>query len=65
MRYHSLVASEENFPRDLKITARESEHNLIMALEHNRYPLYGLQFHPESIGTPVGQQLLRNFVEIC
>jgi anthranilate synthase/aminodeoxychorismate synthase-like glutamine amidotransferase len=65
MRYHSLVASEEGFPKDLTVTGREVEHNLIMALEHNQLPIYGVQFHPESIGTPEGQKILRNFVEKC
>ncbi len=65
MRYHSLIASEEAFPDALTVIARESRHNLIMAVQHSKYPLYGLQFHPESIGTPVGQQILRNFIEKC
>jgi anthranilate synthase component II len=65
MRYHSLVAAEEGFPSVLQITARESEHGLIMALEHKTKPIYGVQFHPESIGTPEGSRLLRNFVEVC
>jgi anthranilate synthase/aminodeoxychorismate synthase-like glutamine amidotransferase len=65
MRYHSLVASEDGFPKELTVTGREVEHNLIMALEHNALPIYGVQFHPESIGTPEGQKILRNFVEKC
>ena len=65
MRYHSLVADEPSFPDVLKITARESAHGLIMALEHKTQPIYGVQFHPESIGTPQGSLLLRNFVETC
>jgi anthranilate synthase/aminodeoxychorismate synthase-like glutamine amidotransferase len=65
MRYHSLVASEEGFPEDLTVTGRELEHNLIMALEHKHLPMYGVQFHPESIGTPEGQKILKNFVERC
>lgn len=65
MRYHSLIAAEENFPESLKITAREERHNLIMAVQHKSRPLYGIQFHPESIGTPEGHQLLRNFIERC
>lgn len=65
MRYHSLVASEENFPAELKITARESENGLIMAIEHATDPLYGVQFHPESIGTPQGAQILENFIRKC
>jgi anthranilate synthase component 2 len=65
MRYHSLIAAEESFPEDLCVIAREVKHNLIMAVQHTKYPLYGLQFHPESIGTPVGTQILRNFIEKC
>lgn len=65
MRYHSLVAQEEDFPEDLQIVARETKKRLIMALKHKKKPLYGVQFHPESIGTPFGHQILRNFVEKC
>lgn len=65
MRYHSLVAAEESFPEVLEITAREVGQDLIMAIQHKEKPLYGIQFHPESIGTPEGLQLLRNFVERC
>jgi anthranilate synthase/aminodeoxychorismate synthase-like glutamine amidotransferase len=65
MRYHSLIASDEGFPQELEVTGREVEHNLIMALQHKRLPIYGVQFHPESIGTPEGQQILRNFIEKC
>ncbi len=65
MRYHSLVADDTGFPEELEITARTSDDGEIMALQHKTYPLYGVQFHPESIGTPAGQTILRNFVEIC
>jgi anthranilate synthase component II len=66
MRYHSLVSSEVNFPKVLKVIAREtSSHQLIMAVQHESLPLYGVQFHPESIGTPEGEKLLRNFLEQC
>lgn len=65
MRYHSLVAEEEGFPEELEITAREMYHGLIMGLRHKTRPVYGVQFHPESIGTPEGAQLLRNFIEKC
>lgn len=65
MRYHSLVAKEENFPAELVITAKEYKNGLIMALQHKTRPLYGVQFHPESIGTPEGSQLLQNFLEKC
>jgi anthranilate synthase component II len=65
MRYHSLVASDESFPAELTVTGREVEHDLIMALEHRSLPIFGVQFHPESIGTPEGQKILKNFVERC
>lgn len=65
MRYHSLVAAEDPFPACLKIIARETNHNLVMAIEHTEKPLYGIQFHPESVGTPEGQKILRNFIESC
>lgn len=65
MRYHSLVASEEGFPTNLKVTARESLKGLVMGLQHASEPIYGVQFHPESIGTPEGETMLRNFIEKC
>jgi anthranilate synthase component II len=65
MRYHSLVAAETPWPAELEITARDTADHLIMALQHKSKPLYGVQFHPESIGTPEGAYLLRNFVEKC
>jgi anthranilate synthase/aminodeoxychorismate synthase-like glutamine amidotransferase len=66
MRYHSLVAQDDHtFPDELEVTARETEHNLIMALQHKTRPLFGVQFHPESIGTPDGRQILQNFIERC
>lgn len=61
MRYHSLVAAEQGFPECLKVTARTDE-GLIMALEHRERPLYGIQFHPESVGTPLGMQILARFL---
>ena len=64
MRYHSLVVAEEGFPDCLAITAREQKSGLVMGLQHKTKPLHGVQFHPESIGTPEGQQLLSNFVEL-
>jgi anthranilate synthase component 2 len=65
MRYHSLLVAEENLPPLLKITAREVNLGLPMALEHTEKPIYGIQFHPESIGTPEGGQILRNFLNVC
>lgn len=65
MRYHSLLALDQNFPAELTVTAKEATLGLIMALQHKSKPIYGVQFHPESIGTPQGSQLLRNFIERC
>ncbi len=65
MRYHSLVAKDDRMPDVLNVIARETTGNLIMAIQHKTRPLYGVQFHPESIGTPEGAQLLRNFIERC
>ena len=62
-RYHSLVAIEDSFPSELKVTAR-TETGLIMALEHETYPIYGVQFHPESIVTEHGMQMVKNFLEV-
>jgi anthranilate synthase component II len=65
MRYHSLIAEADSMPAELQVTAQDEKNRLIMALQHKQDRLYGVQFHPESIGTPFGQQMLRNFVEKC
>ena len=62
-RYHSLVATEDSFPSELKVTAR-TDNGLIMALEHEDYPVYGVQFHPESIVTEHGMKMVQNFLEV-
>lgn len=62
-RYHSLIISKENFPQELKITGR-CDKGEIMAVEHRSYPVYGVQFHPESILTNAGDQLLKNFLTL-
>jgi anthranilate synthase component 2 len=62
MRYHSLCVSDENFPKDLKITAKVKKENTIMAVEHCTYPLFGIQFHPESFKTDSGKLILKNFL---
>jgi anthranilate synthase component 2 len=61
-RYHSLVAAPESLPSCLEVTARTAD-GVIMALEHKELPVWGVQFHPESIETEHGHQLLRNFLE--
>ncbi len=65
MRYHSLIADPTTVPDEITVTAQENEKGLVMALQHKTDRLYGVQFHPESIGTPQGQKMLRNFVEKC
>jgi anthranilate synthase/aminodeoxychorismate synthase-like glutamine amidotransferase len=60
-RYHSLIVERSTLPRELEITA-ETADGLIMGLRHRTYPVEGVQFHPESIMTPVGKDLLRNFL---
>lgn len=62
MRYHSIVVDQ--LPEDFIITARDKHDHEIMAFEHNYLPVYGLQFHPESIGTPEGMTLIDNFMTI-
>jgi anthranilate synthase/aminodeoxychorismate synthase-like glutamine amidotransferase len=61
MRYHSLIVKKENLPSCLKITATAGTD--IMGLRHTRYPIEGVQFHPESFATEAGSQMLRNFLE--
>ncbi len=62
-RYHSLAASENGFPTCLTITARTDDGE-IMAVQHEQYPIFGLQFHPESILTKKGELMLANFLKI-
>jgi anthranilate synthase component 2 len=60
-RYHSWIIAEENFPSELEVTARD-ENNYIMALQHKKYDVQGVQFHPESVLTPMGEDILRNWL---
>lgn len=60
-RYHSWIVSEENFPDELEVTARD-DNNYIMALQHKKYDVQGVQFHPESVLTPMGEEILRNWL---
>lgn len=60
-RYHSLAALEETLPKELTVTAR-AEDGEIMAVEHKEYPVYGVQFHPESVMTPDGKTMIENFL---
>ena len=61
-RYHSLSVQESTLPQELEVTAR-SDDGEIMAMRHREYPIYGLQFHPESVMTPDGPVMIRNFLE--
>ena len=62
-RYHSLIVAEKNFPKDLEISARVKGESTIMALRHRTLPIEGVQFHPESVLTDHGKQLIANFLE--
>ena len=62
MRYHSLLLDESCLPTCIKTTAQSMDDNAIMAIQHVNYPLYGVQFHPESIGTKDGQKILQAFL---
>jgi anthranilate synthase component 2 len=64
IRYHSLVVDRASLPADLILTAQTSA-GLIMGLRHRSYPIEGVQFHPESIKTEVGKDLLRNFLRLA
>ncbi|OSZ80399.1 aminodeoxychorismate/anthranilate synthase component II [Chitinophagaceae bacterium IBVUCB2] len=61
-RYHSWIIAEKNFPGELEVTARD-ENNYIMALQHKNYDVQGVQFHPESVLTPMGEDILRNWLK--
>jgi len=61
-RYHSLVADPATLPGDLEVSAVSGDDGAIMGLRHRRYPVEGIQFHPESILTPDGDTILRNFL---
>ena len=66
-RYHSLVVAEKGLPKDLEITARTRERDgstVIMGLRHKRYPVEGVQFHPESVLTQHGKRLIENFLQV-
>ena len=69
-RYHSLIVAEEGLPKELEITARSSgnagheSESIIMGLRHRKLPVEGVQFHPESVLTEGGKQMIRNFMEM-
>lgn len=60
-RYHSWIVDKENFPADLEITAVD-DNGYVMALQHTTYDVQGVQFHPESVLTPLGEKMMRNWL---
>lgn len=62
MRYHSLVIKKETLSEDFKVLGETTDDHEIMAIKHKQYPLYGLQFHPESVGTEAGMKMLNKFL---
>ena len=62
-RYHSLIVERKSLPSELQVTA-ETDDDIIMGMQHRKYPLMGVQFHPESVLTDSGKQLLKNFLSL-
>ncbi len=62
MRYHSLAIDRMTLPGELKVVSSSLDDNEIMAMKHRQYPVYGIQFHPESIGTASGRNMINNFL---
>ena len=62
-RYHSLIVENKSLPSTLEITAKTDD-QIIMAIQHKKHPIYGVQFHPESIATNFGHELLKNFLSL-
>jgi anthranilate synthase component 2 len=63
-RYHSLIVSEEGLPQELEVSARTADGETIMALRHRELPIEGVQFHPESVLTVHGKQIIQNFLKM-
>jgi anthranilate synthase component 2 len=62
-RYHSWIVSDENFPEELEVTARD-DNNYIMGLQHKKFDIQGVQFHPESVLTPMGEKIMSNWLNV-
>ncbi len=66
MRYHSLIGERDTLPECLEVTAELADGSgMIMGVKHKQWPMFGLQFHPESVGTPDGHAMMRNFFKQC
>jgi anthranilate synthase/aminodeoxychorismate synthase-like glutamine amidotransferase len=63
-RYHSLIVSDEGLPKDLEVSARTADGETIMALRHRTLPIEGVQFHPESVLTAHGKEIIHNFLKM-
>lgn len=63
-RYHSLIIASDSVPADLEVAARTREDGTIMAVRHRKYPVHGVQFHPESVLTDEGRRILKNFLDL-
>ena len=63
-RYHSLIIASDSVPADLEVAARTREDATIMAVRHRKYPVHGVQFHPESVLTDEGRRILKNFLDL-
>ncbi|NYS22250.1 aminodeoxychorismate/anthranilate synthase component II [Leuconostoc sp. DB-1] len=64
MRYHSLILDKKNFPKDFKVVGIAQDDDEIMAMQHKTLPVFGFQFHPESIGTPTGSKMIEKFIAL-
>ena len=63
-RYHSLIIASDSVPADLEVSARTTEDRTIMGVRHRKFPVHGVQFHPESVLTEAGMHMLRNFLDL-
>jgi anthranilate synthase/aminodeoxychorismate synthase-like glutamine amidotransferase len=63
-RYHSLIIAADKVPAELEVAARTREDNTIMGVRHRKYPVHGVQFHPESVLTDEGRRILKNFLDL-
>ena len=64
-RYHSLIINADSLSKDLRVTAATVRDNIVMGIEHKKYKIYGLQFHPESISSEYGDEIIKNFLNVA